>query len=298
MMMGLRTAFEYFECAACGCLQIAAIPGNLAEFYGGDYYSFAPIQEPRGFRRAVFTARNRYAVTGKGALGALVNGLSPRLDLECLSRIPVQEHHAILDVGSGSGELLHILGSLGFTRLTGIDPFLEQVPPPQPGRRILALPLEAFDEPQDVVMFNHSLEHMPDQIGVLRHAAGLIRPTRGAIMIRVPLVSSTAWQTYGTDWVQLDAPRHLYLHSRRSVDALAARAGLRVCDIFYDSTGFQFWGSEQYRRDIPLRSPESLAGGRQRSLRDRLAIKRDDLLASRLNARQQGDQASFVLRWP
>ena len=39
-MFGTGEPFAYFQCAACGCLQIARIPDNLADYYGDGYYSF------------------------------------------------------------------------------------------------------------------------------------------------------------------------------------------------------------------------------------------------------------------
>jgi hypothetical protein len=52
--------------------------------------------------------------------------------------------------------------------------------------------------------------------------------------------------------VQLDAPRHLFLHTRKSFGLLAARAGLQIEKWFCDSTSFQFWGSELYQRKLPF----------------------------------------------
>jgi hypothetical protein len=66
------------------------------------------------------------------------------------------------------------------------------------------------------------------------------------------IVSSYAWEHYGVKWVQLDAPRHFSLHPVESIRLLAKKAGLKVVNITHNSTSFQFWGSEQYERDIPL----------------------------------------------
>ncbi len=68
----------------------------------------------------------------------------------------------------------------------------------------------------DLVMLHHSLEHIPDQVQALREAARLTSP-RARSSFASP--SPTAWRgaTTAVDWVQLDAPRHLYLHTRRSL---------------------------------------------------------------------------------
>ena len=102
--------------------------------------------------------------------------------------------------------------------------------------------------------------------------------------------------TYGADWVQLDAPRHLTVFSREGVDALAQRHGLRVTAARDDSMAFQFWGSEQVRRRIPLMAPElpsDLASGTRCSARPSCRPGRSG--PSALNAAAQGDQVAWVL---
>ena len=79
----------------------------------------------------------------------------------------------------------------------------------------------------------------------------------GVCLLRIPVKSDYIWQRYGVDWVQLDAPRHFFLHTMRSLRLLAEKSGLRIEDSVFDSTEFQFWGSEQYNKDIPLRAQNS-----------------------------------------
>jgi hypothetical protein len=74
----------------------------------------------------------------------------------------------------------------------------------------------------------------------------------GRALVRIPTVSSHAWRRFGTHWCALDAPRHLYLHSRESIQMVAEDCGLQVESIHCDANEFQFWGSEQYRRGIAL----------------------------------------------
>jgi len=107
-----------------------------------------------------------------------------------------------------------------------------------------------------LITFQHSLEHVADQRGTLAAAAKLLRAD-GMMMVSLPVVESYAWEHYGTDWVDLDAPRHFYLHSLRSLKMVAADAGLVCRSIVPDPSILELLGSEQYRRDIPLRSPDS-----------------------------------------
>jgi predicted TPR repeat methyltransferase len=234
-------------------------------------------------------------VQDRGLLGRLLHAAMPRLDIRFLSRVGTGPETRILDVGCGSGKLLRTLHSIGYRQLTGIDPFVADDIEIGPGARILKSTIETFEQPQDLIMFNHSLEHVPDQEGTLRRAARLLADG-GAITVSIPVVSSEAWRTYGVDWVQLDAPRHLYLHSARSIELVARRTGLRVVEVFQDSNAFQFWGSEQCRRGIALNAPNSYLVDPARSVFSREDIARFRREAQRVNAAGCGDQATFILR--
>jgi hypothetical protein len=108
--------------------------------------------------------------------------------------------------------------------------------------------------------------------------------------VRVPTPSSDAWQIYGADWVQLDAPRHIVLPSRDGVAIMARHAGLAVENVIDDSGTFQFLGSERYRRDIPLHE------GQDDALFTEDEVASFAARAAELNALHRGDQAMFVLR--
>jgi hypothetical protein len=140
-------------------------------------------------------------------------------------------------------------------------------------------------------MVHHALEHMPDPKATFAALAALTSP-RGALLIRTPVADSWAWRRYGVDWVQLDPPRHLFVHTTRSIEQLAAGCGLRVHRSFRDSSGFQFWGSELWARDLPLREYDTrlseVFGTEQL---DRFARR-----AEQLNTAGTGDSACFVLR--
>jgi hypothetical protein len=96
--------------------------------------------------------------------------------------------------------------------------------------------------------------------------------------------------------VQLDAPRHLFLHTRRSLEIVAEQAGLYVDAVVHDSYELQFWGSEQYRRDIPLNSEGSYRWGAGAPIfsPEQIAAWREE--AEMLNRQGRGDQAAVYLR--
>jgi len=107
--------------------------------------------------------------------------------------------------------------------------------------------------------------------------------------------SETIWSMYGVHWVQIDAPRHLFIHTETSLQRTATRAGLRVRDIIFDSTEFQLWGSEQYKMNIPLEDARSYQKNPERGIFTRGQMREFRRMAGRLNRTGQGDQAAFFL---
>lgn len=295
MMFGLQQSFRYFQCSACGCLQIAEIPDDLTRYYSGDYYSFHPLADRSRLANKFHQARDGFAFTDNGLVGRMLYAIFPKIEYRFISKLKPSKSDRILDVGCGAGKLLRSLQRVGFQHLTGLDPFIDADIVYPNGITIHKAALSEFAQIQDVVMFNHSLEHMTDQQQALKDAAKLIKPS-GIVVVRVPTVSSFAWKHYGTEWVQLDAPRHLFLHSRESMSMAASRAGLEVFDVFYDSGPFQFWGSEQCRKGIPLSDARSYSKNPARSVFTKSEIRRFSERAAELNKSGDGDQLAFFLR--
>jgi hypothetical protein len=136
---------------------------------------------------------------------------------------------------------------------------------------------------------------MPDPAAALGEVRRLLRPGAFAL-IRIPLAGSFAWREYGPDWVQLDAPRHLHLHTLASMRLLAERASFEVDRVEFDSTGFQFWGSEQYRRGIALFDARSYAVAPRRAVFSPAEIGAFEVRAEELNRSGEADSACFYLR--
>jgi hypothetical protein len=79
---------------------------------------------------------------------------------------------------------------------------------------------------------------------------------------------------------------------------LAGEVDFQITDIVFDSTEFQFWGSEQYAKDIPLRSNRSYAENPEQSIFSRKEIESFRNRAAELNQKKEGDSASFYLYKP
>jgi len=291
MMFGTREVFGYFLCKSCGCLQIAEVPDDRSRYYPADYYSFGkqPARKYRNpLKRPIKRLRDRWAVLGRGWLGRIIYAFYPNADMRKLSPLHLETTSRVLDVGCGNGGRLYVLREIGFENLLGIDAYIETDIEYPNGLKVVKKTIGDVEGAWDCVMFHASFEHMPEPLGTLSRAAALLREG-GVCYVRIPLVSSYAWEHYGVNWVQLDAPRHLYLHSTRSFELLAANAGLQVEQVIHDSTAFQFWGSELYAKDIPLKSDHP------RSLFSRSRMRAFRKKARELNRDGRGDIASFYL---
>src|SRR4029077_21048818 len=107
---------------------------------------------------------------------------------------------------------------------------------------------------------------------------------------------SYASQRYKTHWVDWDPPRHFVVHSLKSIRLLAEKNNFELEKVAFDSNAFQFWGSEQYEKNIPLNDPRSYSVNKKNSLFSEGQIKEWEKKAEELNKDQQGDQACFYLR--
>jgi SAM-dependent methyltransferase len=288
-MFGLGGEFWYDQCADCECLQLRNVPADLSRFYPADYYALTASSASatrslyRRVRDAVLVGRLRH-------IGTLLAPVLPQRMAEVRQWVRASaagRDARILDVGCGVGLLPQRLADQGFHRVEGVDPFVARDVMYRGRRLVQRGTIDDVAGEFDLIMFHHSLEHIADQVGVLTTAARLLAPN-GRCLIRIPTVSSAAWEAYRECWVQLDAPRHLYLHSVTSLSRLAQLAGLRVERVTFDSTSLQFEGSEHYRRGGTL--GELSATTFTRSERREFSRR-----ARRLNAIDRGDQAAFLL---
>jgi SAM-dependent methyltransferase len=301
MMLGTRQEFTYVECASCSSLYRLAqmSKGELSRnFYPLDsYYSFdLPVVFNRGLRFKDKINKLRFAsyLWNTSLTGRLFRFLRPvPTSMRWLKGCNLEGFESsILDVGCGSGGLISYLNSIGFTNLTGIDPFLEEGFE-RGSMKLRKCEIEEASGEFDCIMFHHSLEHFDDPVRALEKARDLLSE-KGSILVRTPNKDSCAWEQYGVNWVQIDAPRHRTIFSRKSLDMLAKAAQLRIVTLFCDSTAFQFWGSEQYVRGIHLDSPQSHQNCPSKKMFSKDQINEYAEKARILNLQSKGDQVVVI----
>lgn len=302
MMLGMRDAFDYLECGSCGTLQICETP-DLQNYYPQNYYSLDPHEEiyiaQKMRRRVAARFAGKYFLKGNGLLGRslvkraawLENAFPDSLKEPLLS---LNFNSKILDFGCGNGKLLQTLHYFGFHHLMGADAFIEKEIVYPTGVKILKRSLTEIEPSFDLVMLHHSFEHLPNPPESLIEINRLL-PVNKFCLIRLPVVSF-AWEKYGVNWFQLDAPRHLFLYTEKSFRTLAEKAGFAVEKVVYDSEAVQFYISEQYAHDIAMHDARAFRGDFSKSIFTEIQMREWERETARLNAENLGDQACFYLR--
>jgi len=294
MMFGSKDPFHYFCCPTCGTLTLLDPPTNFMPYYSpSSYYSVrdsGPLYSASWRRRLKtdsFLRSPRCIATLTDRLPKQWRLHTP-VWLEWFRATGVSRSSRILDVGSGTGALLHKLAADGFSSLRGVDPFIEASLATDDGVQIVKGELDVITSSFDLVMFHHSLEHMEDPALHLTTARHLLSST-GKILLRIPVSDCWAFEHYRSDWVQLDPPRHQVLLTDDAVFRLARKCGYSVDRRYRDSSGFQIWGSELYRRDVPLSDAQPSDYFTGKELAD------FETFAADLNASTSGDQSVYIL---
>lgn len=299
MMFGLKDEFKYKECISCGCIQIENYPKAIENYYPSNYYSFnnntgiskGKLEQAKAsvllYNHLVFN--NTLGKLGKKTYSPL------EADLNYLKRINLKPWSKILDIGCGNGNFLVQLYHKGFSHLTGIDKFISEELFLFNKIHIWKKEITELKTKYDLITMHHVFEHMPNQSEVLKSVHAALK-NKGNLIMRIPVVNQ-AWKVYRENWVQLDAPRHYYIHSINSFKLLAKKSGFIVIDIVFDSYALQFWGSEQYKLDIPLRNDErSYAENPKTTIFSSQQIAGWESKSIEFNNNNKGDQAIFYLK--
>jgi SAM-dependent methyltransferase len=231
-MFPIEGRFSVAECGSCGlALTAPRLSGEeLARHYPESYEPYRP---PAGALGRLSAANRRWQS-------------SARLRRPPFDRLG--ERGRLLDVGCGRGDLAAALRRGGW-EVAGLDPSASAVE----AARALGVdarvgtiedapwPAESFD----ALVFNHSLEHVPDPLDTLGRAARLLRPG-GRLAVVVPDWGSWQRRRFGSRWFHLDLPRHLQHFDRDSLEGAARRAGLEPQSSGSSISASGLWGSLQY----------------------------------------------------
>lgn len=236
-LCGVPGEFALARCPLCGLAGTSPRLDEraMAAYYLPSYPAHRTPPQPRGWR---------------GRLGARVDAARFSLTVRMGAFAPLLRRApgSLLDVGCGRGELASWFAGRGW-RAFGVEPGEEAA------EHAAATGVETHhgtleDAPFeagsfDAILFNHSLEHIPEPEAALRQACALLAPD-GLLVISVPNFGCWQRRVFGSRWFHLDLPRHLQHFDRDSLSAMLTRNGFEIASVRTSSSMAGIVGSVQY----------------------------------------------------
>ncbi len=301
MTKGTRDVFQFAICGGCESAYIIDFPENITEYYRG-YYSFEDSEltlDKLWWKRWIVSIYSKLVV--RGGLGFLVRSFfrcpSPRQmkvltpNLQAFLFVGAKSKARILDVGSGVGQFVKMMNRFGYGGATGIDPFLDQSAERPYVRRS---DIQSVKEIYDLILFNHSLEHLTEPEAAVKKCADLLSPG-GTVVIHIPNMHSRGFAEFKQDWCWLHAPCHFAIPSRQGIEVMAARCGFKVVDAICTSRYDHYLYSDEYRRDISNGDTNSVRRKLEDGTFDKELSSSLSKLAYSLNKTLTGDWIAYYL---
>lgn len=154
-----------------------------------------------------------------------------RRDLEPRVRLVAEQPgRRVLDVGCATGEFLDAMRAAGWI-VAGVEPapwaadraLARGLPVWRATLRRSALPQASFD----VVTMWDVIEHLSDPRDDLAAVRRALRPD-GRLILTTPVLDGWEARRFGRRWPGWDAPRHLLVFDRSSLERLLDSAGFRI----------------------------------------------------------------------
>lgn len=229
MAKGTRDRFHFAICGECNSAYILDFPPNIADYYQ-DYYSFhddSLTLDQFWWKRTLVSVYAGCII--RPGLGFLFSSMfrcpSPREmrfltpNLQAFLFLGAKSGARILDVGGGGGQFVKMLDRFGYRNVISIDPFLD---PEAERPNLRRADILSMDGTYEVILFNHSLEHMTNPETALKRCADLLARD-GTVIIHIPNMDSQKFTEYKENWCWMHAPYHFAIPSRKGLDLMAAR---------------------------------------------------------------------------
>jgi len=250
-MFGLAGNFDEYCCKTCGLVRLSPQPTQkeLVKYYPSkNYYSYA-----KKSKQSFFGMLRSYLVTHLNKPTVLSSIIGVFL------KVPAMPQHMasgkILDVGCGSGDTLALLQSVGW-KTYGLD--VDQAAIRAAHERGLQnVSFGSYtdmtkypDNFFDVIRLYHVIEHLDNPGRCLSLIYKKLK-NGGELIIGTPNGVSLVARVAKQYWYNLDAPRHLYLFSPKTLGILARNADFSDIHITFASAG-GWVGSLQYKLEDVL----------------------------------------------
>jgi O-antigen/teichoic acid export membrane protein/2-polyprenyl-3-methyl-5-hydroxy-6-metoxy-1,4-benzoquinol methylase len=243
---GAPGVWKLVRCNAksCGLTWLWPMPSvsERAEFYASYYTHETGAASPRT-RPALFSEMERLRLARLGypvvaasdrgwlrALSRLHPGGDAELDATVLYLKAPAGGNRVLDLGCGSGDLMARLRGLGWDPV-GVDTDPEAVATATGhglDARTGTLSDQVFPAGHfDAIVSSHVIEHLDQPVELLQECQRILKPG-GVLVFVTPNLNSLCRHLFGQAWSSLDPPRHVMLHTERSLRRAASQAGLQI----------------------------------------------------------------------
>lgn len=198
--------FQIVKCRNCGLVYLNPRPGKekLPQYYPDNYYLPPPPER-----------------APDGQTPEKTGILEKRI-------LQYKRPGTILDIGCKCGAFLAGLKTPGWQAYgVEISPLAAQAARARHGLKVTTADFAEthFQNGQfEVVTLWQTLEHLRDPLATLREINRIIKPD-GLLVISVPNIDSFQARIFKARWFHLDAPRHLFHFSPRTIRILLAKAG-------------------------------------------------------------------------
>lgn len=225
-------------------------PDEMAAHYPAEAYDpFLHGGNCRSLRDRVYLAASSLLLRGKAKI--VMQGIDQPPDLV-----------HILETGCSSGRLLQTLhrkNGIPLQNLFGVEPDRAAADAARSAglQNITERELadSVFDRRFDRIIFWHSLEHL-HRIGETLDRTRILMKPEGIVIIALPNLESDDARRYGPHWVALDAPRHLYHFTPKTLERLLDKHGFSVLEFstWMPDTLYNVWYSEKLDQAVKGRS--------------------------------------------
>lgn len=204
--------FTLSKCSGCDFVLTNPIPelSKLSKYYESPDYLSHTV--------------NKFSL--KGFVYDKIRDINIRNKFKLVSRY--KQKGNILDIGQGTGELLHYFSGKGW-KTVGIEPneSARKYSEAKYGLPVFnEQELDKFESDRfDVITLWHVLEHVTDLNGRMNQIKRLLKED-AYLFIAVPILNSPDSEHYQEYWAGLDVPRHLYHFTANSIDNLLIKHGL------------------------------------------------------------------------
>lgn len=147
----------------------------------------------------------------------------------------------VLDIGCSTGTFLGLFMERQW-EVWGVEPSHAAKVARKKGIRVIKNTFEKARLPRnyfDLVILNHTLEHMIDPLKVLKKAGRLLKKG-GVVFVDVPNVASLSSRILGEKWPYLLPEEHKWQFTRKSLQEVFEKAGFKVAYLGTRSGIFEY----------------------------------------------------------